>query len=197
MLGRAKPYPIFLLPLLRTATEEEDDGAAGEKKKQVGTEFFFLEWGFHSAPPPPHSSADPLHDALFNTKKDDPMIRPLSLSKPLPPITTVLFTTLQEYKLHGAFAPPRLVLTHYTDLAHTHGIVLLRGEITNSSSSGGYLLSQIDAQLLATGLQRFYLPVQGAEGEKAFELLKVFHEDPDRFEYEQLIEFRDPGLRPT
>ena len=181
MIARAKKYPIFVLPLLRTVTEED---TAGEKK-EAGVEFFFMEWGFHPAPPHP-SPIDPTN-ALLNTKIDSPPSPP---SKSLPPITTVLFTTLQEYKLHGAFAQPRLVLTHHTDLAHTHGVVLLRGEITNSSS-GGYLLSQIDAQLLAMGLQRFYLPAQGVEGERAFGLLKLFHEDPDRFQYEQLMAFRD------
>lgn len=46
--------------------------------------------------------------------------------------STVLFTPLAEYKLRGEFAQPLLVLTHYTDLVESKGVVLMRGEITSS-----------------------------------------------------------------
>ncbi|KAF8329099.1 ATP11 protein-domain-containing protein [Cantharellus anzutake] len=187
IIERARKYPTFLLPLARRTTNTGEDATGGEQ--EFGTEFFFLEWGFHPPPPPP-SSIDPVEALMNSPDSDSP---PASLPMRLPPITTVLFTTLQEYKLHGSFAQPRLVLTHYPDLSHTHGTVLLRGEITKSPS-GGYLLSQMDAQLLAMGLQRFYLPAEGAAGQEAFSLLKLFHEDPSKFNYEQLMKYEDVGL---
>ncbi|KAF7367300.1 Protein ATP11, mitochondrial [Mycena sanguinolenta] len=74
-----------------------------------------------------------------------------ALSGTNPQISTVMFTPLQEYKMRGSFATPYLVLTNYTDLAHSHGVVLLRGEITPSAATGGtgvdgrYMLQQEDA----------------------------------------------------
>ena len=66
----------------------------------------FMEWGFlPTATPRPSSSTAP---------------------------TTVLFTPLAEYKLRQEFAQPLLILTHYTDMSDSKGIILMRGEITSS-----------------------------------------------------------------
>jgi ATP synthase F1 complex assembly factor 1 len=43
-----------------------------------------------------------------------------------------MYTPLAEYKLHQLFAQPTLILTHYTDLANSHGLVLMRGNIMPS-----------------------------------------------------------------
>ncbi|KAG8892515.1 hypothetical protein FRB99_002670, partial [Tulasnella sp. 403] len=107
-----------------------------------------------------------------------------------------------KYKLHQSYAPPYLIITHYTDFAKTHGIVLLRGEITPTNSAavdgsagaadGRYMLNQTDAQLLAFGLQRFYLPTSpggDVAGREAEELLRNFHERPAEFEWERLLKF--------
>jgi ATP synthase mitochondrial F1 complex assembly factor 1 len=105
----------------------------------------------------------------------------------------VLFTPLQEYKFRQTFAQPYLGLTHYTDLATTHGIVLMRGEITSSpSSTDKYLLSQSDAQLLALGVQRFYLASGDDDSERKAALLRRFHEVPDDFQWEELLVVGDP-----
>jgi ATP synthase mitochondrial F1 complex assembly factor 1 len=112
-----------------------------------------------------------------------------------PRLATVIFTPLLEYKLRQTFATPYLVLTFYSDLASSHGLVLMRGEITPSaakeSATGHYLLSQHDAQLLAHGLQRFYLRGSNEEREK---LLSDFHERPDTFKWEELLKHGDFGV---
>lgn len=165
---------MFVLPLPRTSPESPD----GEN----ATEFHLLQWALH---PPPSPSE--LVDAL-NTS-----------STPLPPsthpISTVLFTSLIEYQRHQAYAPPYFVLTFYTHFAASHGIVLLRGEITPRSRAAEavtagadekYMLSQTDAQLLAMGLQRFYLPRVGEDGTEST-LLQTFNERPGDFKWEDLV----------
>jgi ATP synthase F1 complex assembly factor 1 len=114
-----------------------------------------------------------------------------------PPVSTVLFTPLQEYKLRQNFATPYLILTNYTDLVSTHGVVLLRGEITPSAASAdstdpptGFMLSQQDAQLLAMQLQQFYL--WGGTNREREELLRLFHEKPEDFNWEHLLKHADP-----
>lgn len=97
--------------------------------------------------------------------------------------------------MRNSFATPYLVLTHYTEFARTHGVVLLRGEITPSSSGavgadGRYMLNQEDAQLLSMAVQRFYLWGEGGTREGAREgerLLKIFHEKPEEFKWEELL----------
>jgi ATP synthase F1 complex assembly factor 1 len=110
-----------------------------------------------------------------------------------PVCSTILFTPLQEYKLRQSFAQPYLVLTLYTDLAATHGIVLLRGELTRSpSSQDKFLLSQIDAQLLTANLQRFYLAGEEASSMERAKLLRNFHEKADIFCWKDLLKYTDP-----
>jgi ATP synthase F1 complex assembly factor 1 len=95
---------------------------------------------------------------------------PSGTSSTLP--TSVLFTSLAAYKTHGTFAQPALCVTHYTDLADSHGVVLLRGEITASESSGQALMSPTDAQLLLLRLQQYYAADEGTEQR---DLVESFH----------------------
>ncbi|TFK57548.1 ATP11-domain-containing protein, partial [Heliocybe sulcata] len=170
----ARKYSSFIIPVSR---EQEGEG-------ERAYEFYYMQWGFHESPEVP--SLDP-----FAVKQEGN-----------PQISTVLFTPLQEYKLRQAFATPYLVLTHYTDLAKTHGVVLLRGEITPSAAApvpsgagqeeGKFLLSQADAQALAMLLQRFYLwnageGVMKQKAKEREELLKGFHESPAEFEWKDLL----------
>ncbi|TFY62475.1 hypothetical protein EVG20_g6688, partial [Dentipellis fragilis] len=114
-----------------------------------------------------------------------------------PRTATILFTPLLEYKLRQTFATPYLVLTFYPDLASSHDVVLLRGEITPAvagaaapDAQGDYLLSQQDAQLLALAVQKFFLwGGPGSEERKA--LLKAFHEQPENFKWEELLKHAD------
>lgn len=196
MLARAKKYPLFILPLPRTIPA---DPTAEDPKLRVdnqGTEMYFMQWDTHERPEVP-SARDPTSlDALLSSSSS-PSPPPAASSMELPPpAATIILTPLQEYKLHGTFAAPRLVLTFYSNFAHTHDLVLLRGEISTSDNGAeNYLLSQIDAQLLATGVQRFYLPpVEGVQAEvkkkadEAFALLRSFHETPEKFDYAQLLQ---------
>lgn len=177
MIAIAKKYPVFVLPVPR----QPEPAAASEG---TAHEFYFLQWDFHPPPPQP-SAADP-----------DPF-KPPSSDNALPQISTVLFTPLQEYKLRNSFATPYLVLTFYTDLSSSHGLVLLRGEITPSAATAApdtterYLLSQVDAQMLAMGVQKFYLwgEKKGPDARDSApeELLRQFHETPHEFNWQELL----------
>ncbi|KAI0374566.1 ATP11-domain-containing protein [Pilatotrama ljubarskyi] len=179
MLDVATKYPRFVIPVPR------ENAQVGEDSKEPAYEFYLMEWGFHGHPPEPSTSGD-----LFS--QNQPSSNPQT--------STILFTPLQEYKLRTSFATPYLVVTHYTDLAKTHGLVLLRGEITPSAAAsspsvgasedgGRYMLSQQDAQLLAIHVQRFYLWNEGSEERAA--LLKAFHETPADFKWEELLKHTD------
>ncbi|KDQ17461.1 hypothetical protein BOTBODRAFT_574740 [Botryobasidium botryosum FD-172 SS1] len=188
---RAKMYPMFVLPLARKhpALEQEEHANTGAH------EFFLMEWAFHGSPDPPSPSQDPL-DILASPPSAATSHSP---SSPPPPTSTILFTPLGEYKLRQSYAQPHLIITHYTELAHTHGTVLMRGEIVPSSNNpSSFMLSQIDAHLLALGVQRFYLPSKPQGEDEAqdarLELVRVFHEEPAKFKWEELIEAADVGL---
>ncbi|KIK99920.1 hypothetical protein PAXRUDRAFT_822190 [Paxillus rubicundulus Ve08.2h10] len=186
MMSVAKKYPVFVVPVVRESTPDTSPDGEGSAH-----EFYFLQWDFHQPPPVPSATEpDPFEPVTSSSSCN------------LPQVSTVLFTPLQEYKLRASFATPYLVLTFYTDLSQSHGIVLLRGEITPSSgsvaappeqaTSGRFFLSQIDAQLLAMGVQRFYLWGEGkkyGEGHllTSEELLKQFHEKPEEFSWQDLI----------
>jgi ATP synthase F1 complex assembly factor 1 len=191
MLTIGKQYPMFVMPVPR---EGSSAVSPQDQESAVAHEFYFLQWDFH-APPLPPSATGP-----------DPFFRaPPSNAPTLPQTATVLFTPLQEYKLRQSFATPYLILTFYPDFAQTHGIVLLRGEITPSAaaaaaipgqdiSTARFLLSQIDAQLLAMGVQKFYLwgnesDDSGQKGDRnAEKLLRQFHEQPEEFNWADLLE---------
>lgn len=160
----ASKYPSFILPLMRPT----------EQGKPDAYEFYYMQWAFHDVPPPLSSTEDPFS------------VREVASSE-CPPLSTVLFTPLQEYKLRTTFATPYLMLTNYTDLAQSHGIILLRGEITPSSVGSGHLLSQEDAQALSMGLQKFYLWEQNNNGDPKEQLVRLFHEKSSDFKWEELL----------
>ncbi|KAJ1672718.1 hypothetical protein EV182_006628 [Spiromyces aspiralis] len=92
----------------------------------------------------------------------------------------VHFTSLLEYKSNLSSARPHLSLIHYTDLADSKGIVLMRGEI----SSDPRMLTPQQAQFLALQMQQFYV----TGGQEKQKLLETFTFHPQNFNYEQLIE---------
>ncbi|GAA6032466.1 hypothetical protein JCM8097_004774 [Rhodosporidiobolus ruineniae] len=152
MINSARKYPIFVLPLTRTAELE-----GGESES--ATEMHLLEWAV--------------------------LPQPTTVTEPVPPPSTVLFTPLAEYKSRQSWAQPYLILTHYTDLSASHGLVLMRGEISSNVS-----LNATDAQVLAVRMQLYYNDQnKGTEIEQARrELLRSFHETPDQFNVDALIE---------
>ena len=176
MEKNGRSYPSFVVPIPRIQPEQETD-PSHQVKENLAHEFYFLQWTFHASPPIPSAS-------------DDPFVIPSS-SGSNPQTSVILFSPLQEYKIRNSFATPYLILTMYTDLAETHGIVLLRGEITPSTASGStsahsYMLSQADAQILAMTLQKFYLwNENSSDSEK---LLHAFHKNPQDFKWQDLLE---------
>ena len=181
MESKGKRYPNFVLPLRRGSSDGEQSSDS-----QDAFEFYLLQWAFH---PPPEAPKATILDPTPSLPSPPSQI----------PISTILLTPLLEYKTRQTFATPHLILTHYTDLAQSHKVILFRGELTPTPSGGGnYWLSQEDAQLLALGVQRFYLTdVDGNEKgtggkiERA-EILKNFNENPEQFRWEDLLKHVDP-----
>ncbi|KAF7310544.1 hypothetical protein HMN09_00597100 [Mycena chlorophos] len=172
MAETAAEYPMFVVPLRRAATEEGQEDAH---------EFYLLQWAFHEPPSPPEDQ---------NLFFAPPAASEKPQTLPTTPISTVIFTPLQEYKSRATFATPYLVLTNYTDLAESHDVVLLHGELTPSAAApdapaadARYLLPQEDALRLTTSVQNFYLDAT-PEREK---LLKAFHETPSEFDWKELL----------
>lgn len=183
MASTAAKYPLFVLPIRR---DRDPAAPAVEGETDAAHEFYFLQWTFHDVPPIPSP-----HDDLFAP----PSASRASSSNSNPPTSTIMLTPLQEYKMRGSFATPYLVLTNYTDLAHSHGVVLLRGEITPPAAAGTagvdgkYLLGQEDAYRLSMGVQKFYLwdTDGGSDSLEREELVKAFHKTPDKFAWEELL----------
>jgi len=170
-----------VLPVPRPSQE-------GSEAAETPYEFHFMEWAFHEVPPTPSAAEpDPFLPSTNTYQGSDGSANP--------PTSTILFTPLQEYKMRNSYATPYLVLTHYTDLARSHGIVLLRGEITpGSGGDGRYLLSQEDAQILTMGVQQFYLwsdkkdsAQQNAPSGES--ILKTFHERPSEFDWQEMLKY--------
>lgn len=184
MIALAKTNPFFVIPLPRSAGTSETD-----QVKTDEYEMFYLQWLLHPTPPgdgPPQAG-------------------------PLPPTASAIFTPLEEFKKAGEWAQPYLVLTHYPDLAGSHGTVLMRGEISTASAGGpdgsdlnpGYLLSQPQAQLLALALQRFYcadieVAGEGEAGrqdrEQRQDALVGFRERPQEWDWSGLVGMAYGGL---
>ncbi|TIB77873.1 hypothetical protein E3Q23_01082 [Wallemia mellicola] len=131
--------------------------------KKMGYEVFYLEWGF-------------LPDV------NGTGVRP----------TTLIFTSLNEYKQRQAFATPFVSCTHYSDFAHTHNLVLMRGEITSVGSGDSNLtvLDSKDAQLLLLTMQRFYNAHKHADqsNKDRAKLLSDFHYNQSQFDFERLCQ---------
>ncbi|TKY89999.1 hypothetical protein EX895_001297 [Sporisorium graminicola] len=144
---------------------DEESDAAGASKEAF--EMQFLEWA----------------------------VVPNPAAQGAPPSATTIFTPLAEYKLKQDFSQPVLILTFYTDLSHSNGIVLMRGEVTglNEKTGKGGRIDQAQAQLLALTLQRFYLPSSAAatdakeDASACAQLLHDFHKRPEHFDVEQLV----------
>ncbi|KAJ9604966.1 hypothetical protein H2200_010355 [Cladophialophora chaetospira] len=167
----ARNHPQFVLPLPRPAAE---DGSGDVKQSAEGFEggaersaadIHFLQWGFHPpAGPPPNPGIE-----TTNTH-----------------ISTVLFTHLAAFKVHGTFAQPHTTITHHLDLADSHGLVLLNGSVTK-----GRGVSVEEARWLLMCLQKFY-DQEGHGGgigrEKRQGLLEKFSKGDQGFNLEELVD---------
>ncbi|KAF5336936.1 hypothetical protein D9611_003461 [Ephemerocybe angulata] len=177
----AQQYSAFVVPLSRPRPASAEPLKEGES--DTAYEFYFMQWLFHEKPPVPRA-----------TDPNNPFDIPSAKNSTNPPLATILFTPLQEYKQRQSFATPYLITTFYTDLATTHNTVLMRGEITPSAASANpgtadrFLLSQEDTQVLIMMLQRFYLWNKEGDAEStATTVLKTFHERPEEFKWEDLV----------
>jgi ATP synthase F1 complex assembly factor 1 len=175
-----RSYPSFIVPIPRIQPEQETD-PSHQVDKNLEREFYFLEWTFHTASPPTILSTS-------DNPSDSPTSSGSNPQTSVPQTSVILFTPVQEYKTLDTFATPYLILIMYTHLAETHGIVLLRGEITPSAASEStspYMLSQADAQMLAMTLQKVYLwNENGSDLEK---MLHTFHKNPRDFKWQDLL----------
>jgi len=143
-----KKYKQFVVPLPREVVDEQGD-------KKMGAEMHFLQWAFL-----PHEGKGE------------------GASADVPPPSTVLYTPLALFKSQSTFAQPHLILTHYTDLAASHGLVLMKGDLTPDCAT-----KLPDAQLLVLRLQQFYQDAKPARAD----LLRTFHEKPEVFDVEALV----------
>jgi ATP synthase mitochondrial F1 complex assembly factor 1 len=165
----ARSHPQFILPLPRPAA---DDGSGDAKQAAEGFEggrrtaadIHFLQWAFHppAVPPAPGSATANTHTS------------------------TVLFTHLASYKVHGAYAQPHTTITHHLDLAESHGLVLLNGAVVNGKG-----VSAEEGRWLVMCLQKFY-DFEGHGGgfgkEKRQGLLEKFSKGDPAFNVEELVD---------
>ncbi|KAH1500278.1 hypothetical protein LV164_003174 [Aspergillus fumigatus] len=157
----ARHNPQFILPLPRSSAEQApaEDGSTADPNA-VGADIHFLQWAFH----PPASPAPSGSSANNHT-------------------STVIFTQLAAYKLHGAFAQPHTTITHHLDLADEKGLVLMHGQVMPDSG-----ISTAEASWLVSCLQRFYDFGGQASGRKG-ELVRMFTRgDVEGFKMEELME---------
>lgn len=165
----ARDYPQFILPLPRPTAEDSGDVKTAsngfEGGNRTAADIHFLQWSFH---PPANVHLGP------NTKTANTHT------------STVLFTHLASYKLHGEFAPPHTTITHHLDLADSHGLVLLNGSVVE-----GRGVSVEEGRWLLMCLQKFY-DFGGHGGgigkEKIQGLLEKFSKGDQEFKIEELVD---------
>ncbi|WEW60019.1 hypothetical protein PRK78_005501 [Emydomyces testavorans] len=171
----ARQNPQFVLPLpreIKTYPEEPhsepDLSSPPTTATSTAAEMHFLQWGFH----PPASTP--------TTRPTSPSFRTQNTHT-----STVIFTHLASYKLHGAYSQPHTILTHHLDLADEKGLVLMNGTVVPDKG-----VSLDEAKLLVMWLQRFYdWGVDGVEGGRKGEMLRMFSRgDVEGFKVEELVE---------
>ncbi|KAJ5092032.1 hypothetical protein NUU61_006902 [Penicillium alfredii] len=160
----ARHNPQFILPLPRAQSPEEQQNeqaqqnADGSEAQATAAEIHFLQWAFH---PPAEGSAQPANSHT----------------------STVIFTNLGAYKIHGAYAQPHTTVTHHLDLAADKGLVLMHGQVVPNAG-----VSTSQATWLVSCVQRFYDFEGQANGRKG-ELLRMFTRgDVQNFKVEELME---------
>lgn len=105
----------------------------------------------------------------------------LQFAHPHSHTTTLLFTSLAEFKLRGEFASPHTTVTFHSELADSHDLVLGQGLVVENRG-----VSVAEAQWLVMCMQKFY--VVGEEGTGRQELLNMFTRGDGGFKVERLLE---------
>jgi len=106
----------------------------------------------------------------------------LQFTHPHPQTTTLLLTTLAEFKLRGEFASPHTTITFHSELDNSHGLVLGQGMVMENRG-----VSVDEARWLIMCMQKFYV-VGGEEGKSRAELLEMFTRGDGAFKVERLLE---------
>ncbi|EXJ76009.1 uncharacterized protein A1O5_00517 [Cladophialophora psammophila CBS 110553] len=167
----ARRHPQFVLPLPRPVAEDgsgdlkqSTEGFEGSEQRSAA-DIHFLQWGFHppaGIPPSPEVKTANTHTS------------------------TVLFTHLAAFKLHGTYAQPHTTITHHLGLADSHGLVLLNGSVVK-----GRGVSVEEGRWLLMCLQKFY-DYEGHGGgigrEKRQGLLEKFSNGDQGFSLEDLVD---------
>lgn len=105
----------------------------------------------------------------------------LQFAHPHPATTTLLFTTLAEFKLKGEFASPHTTITFHSELADSHDLVLGQGIVVENKG-----VSIDEARWLVMCMQKFY--VVSEEGKGRGELLEMFTKGDGGFSVERLLD---------
>ncbi|KAF2265668.1 ATP11-domain-containing protein [Lojkania enalia] len=105
----------------------------------------------------------------------------LQFAHPHPNTTTLLFTSLAEFKLRGEYASPHTTITFHSELADSHGLVLGQGTVMENRG-----VTVDEARWLVMCMQKFY--VVNEEGKGRGELLEMFTRGDGRFRVERLLE---------
>ncbi|KAL4920357.1 ATP11 protein-domain-containing protein [Aspergillus aurantiobrunneus] len=156
IVSAARQNPQFILPLPRTQTEAQTPETNATPEENTGADIHFLQWAFH----PPASAPSEINSHT----------------------STVIFTPLASYKLHGSYAQPHTTITHHLDLADDKGLVLMYGQVMPDSG-----VSTAEATWLVSCVQRFYDFGGQANGRKG-ELLRMFTQgDVENFKIEELM----------
>ncbi|KAH8703320.1 ATP11 protein-domain-containing protein [Talaromyces proteolyticus] len=168
MANVARSNPQFILPLPRQAPASSTEGQqTAEESAAVegGADIHFLQWAFHP-PASPQPSSTSSSSNTVNTHA-----------------STIVFTQLASYKLHGSYAQPHTTITHHLDLADDKGLVLMHGQVMPDSG-----VSVSEASWLVSCVQRFYDYDGEGSGRKG-ELLRMFTRgDVEGFKVEDLVD---------
>lgn len=157
----ARHNPQFILPLPRQPADEDMETPDGTPA-QTAAEIHFLQWAFH----PPADDFVPTVKETVNNHT-----------------STVIFTNLGAFKMHGSFAQPHTTVTHHLDLADDKGLVLMHGQVMPDRG-----VSTTEATWLVSSVQRFYDFGGQASGRKG-ELVRMFTRgDVENFKVEELME---------
>lgn len=88
----------------------------------------------------------------------------------------LLFTGLEDYKVRGTNASPYLTVAHYTELADSKGLVLVRGDVVFPSK-----LSDVEAKQLMEVSHSFFLD------DSRYRLVEQFNKESGNFEFKEVL----------
>ncbi|KAH6612699.1 ATP11 protein-domain-containing protein [Boeremia exigua] len=111
----------------------------------------------------------------------------LQFAHPHKDTTTLLFTSLAEFKLRGEFASPHTTITFHQELATSHNMVLGQGLVIENRG-----VSVDEARWLVMCMQKFY--VQSEEEKVRGVLLKQFTSGDASFNVTALIDEAEKAL---